>query len=112
MKNRANLFLSTPSLPLSAPYPFPPISPALFAHFLASMLYYGRKGRLVNQPPLPEHKQTHDLLMHYENYPGELPPLPPLEAPWEEKARTHTSFQGTLSRCDFIFTLRKCPESS
>lgn len=58
------------------------------------MLYYGRKGRLVNQPPLPEHKQTHDLLMHYENYPGELPALPPLDAPWEEKVRTHTSFQG------------------
>jgi len=58
------------------------------------MLYYGRKGRLVNQPPLTEHKQTHDLLMHYENCPAELPPLPPLDAPWEEKVRTHTSFQG------------------
>lgn len=58
------------------------------------MLYLGRKGRLVKQPPLPAHTQLHDLFMHYENHPEELPSLPPLEAPWKDKVRTHTSFQG------------------
>lgn len=60
------------------------------------MLFLGRKNRLVNQAPLTAHTETHNLLMHYENHPEELPPLPPLKQPWEDKVRTHTSFQGAL----------------